>query len=366
MNALDEPEPEPPVPINPNALGVVFVGFPDADWLESPLVAKAGCPKIELVAPDGTPKVKDVAGFMCVVEEVDILVAVPSFPNVRVGTEEDGPSVVLPGVEADLDASVVLEGSELSGRVVNKVIDFELSAIGPDVDLFSVVPLNANVDFDPSTAPPNTGAGLGVSAESPNVNVGFEPSAEPPKTEGGFELSLLPPNICVGLEPSTEAPNVNVGLPSMELPPNVDTGLEPAAAPPNKDTGLGPSTDLEPGLVPTNENTGALPEAGAPAGVEENVLLKAVVLADASVCLGCVDVEASLPAATGFPKRFVVEAESELNVELPKVDVPNGEGLAGSFEPAAVPKTDTGTVDFFGSFAAGSVGAEAPSVTPDV
>jgi len=149
----------------------------------------------------------------------------------------------------------------------------------------------------------------------------------------------------------------------VELPPTIDTGLEPPGVPPNKDAGLDPSADLEPELVPPNEKTGALPEAGGAAGVEEIVLLKVVALAGASVGLGGVDVEESLPAATGFPKRFVDGAEDKLNAELPNADVvPNGEGLAGSFEPAAPPKTDIGTVDFFGSSAAGT--AEAASVAP--
>lgn len=269
---------------------------------------------------------------------------------------------MLPGVDAGLEVSMVLDGNELSEAVAKRVVDFELSAIGPDVKLLSVAPLNANIDFDPSTAPPNTEAGLDVSAELPNANVGFEPSAERPKTEGGFELSVLPPNIDIGLEPSAEAPNVNVGLLSVELPPIIGTDL----APPNKGAGLDPSADLELELVPPNGKTGALPEAGAPAGVEENVLLKVVVLANASVGLVDGDVETSPSTATGFPKRFVAEAQGELDVEFPKVDVvPNGEGLAGSFEPAAVPKTDTGVADFFDSSATGSADAEAPSVAPD-
>ena len=38
MNVFDELE--PPVPTNPNALGVAFAGLLNTDWLESPLVAK--------------------------------------------------------------------------------------------------------------------------------------------------------------------------------------------------------------------------------------------------------------------------------------------------------------------------------------
>ena len=294
---------------------------------------------------------KEAAGFVCMVVEVDVLVAASSFfPNANGEAEENEPNVVL-------------EGFALSEAVAKRDLGFRLSVVGPDVDLFSAPPPNVNVDFDPSTAPPNAEAGLDDSAEPPNVNVDFEPSAELPKIEGGFELSMLPPNIDVGLGPSTEPPNVNVGLPFVELPPNVDPGLEPPAAPPNKSAGLDLPTGLEPGLVPPNEKTGVLPEAEAPANVEEAGLSKDVALAGPRVGLGGVDIEESLSTATGFPKRFVAEAEGKLNVELPNAGVvPNGEGLASSFEPTTVPKTDTGTADFFDSSAAGT--AEAPSVVP--
>lgn len=231
--------------------------------------------------------------------------------------------------------------------------------------MFSVAPLNANAGFEPSIVPLNSEADLDVSARPSNANVGLELSADPSKTKGGFEFSVLPLNINVGREPSAEALNVNVGLPSVELPSNVDTGLKPPAAPPNKDVGLDPSADLEPELVPPNEKTCALPKAGAPAGVEENVLLKVVELAETKVGLGGVNVEATPSTATGFPKRFVAEAEGELDAELLEVDViPNGKSLAGSSGPAVRPKADTSTADFFDSSAVGSVGAEAPSVAP--
>lgn len=84
VNVFDEPE--PPVP---KALGVAFIGLPSTGWLESLLVAKAdGCPNIEPVAPDGTPKVKEVAGFAGVLVEADVVVAALSFfPNANVDTE---------------------------------------------------------------------------------------------------------------------------------------------------------------------------------------------------------------------------------------------------------------------------------------
>lgn len=98
----------------------------------------------------------------------------------------------------------------------------------------------------------------------------------------------------------------------------------------------------------------------------ENMLLKLVVLADANIGLGGVDVDAPPPAATCFPKKSVAKVEDEFDVELPKAAdvVPNGEGLTGSFEPGAVPKTDTDTADFFDSSAARTLDTEAPSVAP--
>lgn len=210
MNALDEPE--PPVPTNPKALGVPLVGFPNIDWLESPLVAEVeDCSNIDPVAPDGAPKAKKVVGFGCVAMEVDVLVAASSFfPNVNVDAEEDGPNVVVPRAEGGLEMSAALK-------------DFELSVAGTDVNLFSVAPMNANVDFDPSTVPPNTEEGLDVSAEPPKANVGFQPSVEPPKTEGGFGPSVLPSNVDADLEPSVDALNVKVGFFSVELPPKIGT-----------------------------------------------------------------------------------------------------------------------------------------------
>jgi hypothetical protein len=299
--------------------------------------------------------------------KVDVLVATSSFfPNANGEAEGNGPNVVPPGAIVGLEVSVVLEGFELLEAGAKTEVGFGLSVAGPDVDLFSAAPPNVNVDFDPSTAPPNaeapSEAGLGVSLEPPSMNVGFEPSTELPKI-GDFELSMSPPNTDVGLGLSAEPPNVNVGLPSVELPLNIDTGLEPPAAPPNKDAGLDSSAALEPELVPPNEKTGGLPEAEAPTNVEGIVLSNDVALADARVGLGGVDVEKLLSTVTGFPKRFVVEAEAKLNPELPNADVvPNNEDLAGSFEPAAVTKTDTGTAGFFDSSAAGTAGA--PSVAP--
>lgn len=298
---------------------------------------------------------KEAAGFVCVPVEVGVLVS-SFFPKVNSDAEENG--LVLPGVGLGFEVSTVLEGFKVSEATEKRDVDFALSAVESDGDLFSVASLNIGVAFDLSTAPPNTRAGLAVSAEPLSVNVGFEPPAELPKIEGGFEPPMLPPNIDVGLGESAGLPNVNVGLPSVELPPTVDTGLEPPRAPPNKDAGLDPSADVESELVPPNEKTGALPEAGRAAGVEEIVLLKVVALAGVSVGLGGVDVEGSLPAATDFPKRFVTGAEGKLNAELPNAD-PN---LAGSFEPAAPPKADIGTVDFFGSSATGTTGAA--SVAP--
>jgi len=308
--------------------------------------------------------VKEAAGFVCMLVEVGVLMAASSFfPNANGEAEDNGLNVAPPRTIVGLETSMVLGVFELSEAVAKRDLGFWLSVVGPDVDLFSAAPPNVNVGFDPSTAPPNAEAGLDVSAEPPNVNLDFEPSAELPKIEGGFELSMLPPNIDVGLGPSTEPPNVNVDLPFVGLPPNVDTGLEPPAAPPNKSAGLGPSTGLEPGLDPPNEKIGVLPEAEAPANVEEIGLSKDVALAGARVSLGAADVEESLSTDPGFPKRFVVEAEGKLNAELPNAGVvPNGEGLASSFEPTAVPKTDTGTADCFDSSTAGTTGA--PSVVP--
>lgn len=304
---------------------------------------------------------KEATG-VCMIVGVDVLVAASSFPNVNGEAEENGPNMVPPGAIVGLEVSVMSEDFELLEAGAKMDVGFGLSIVEPDVDLFSAAPPDANADFDLSTAPPNaeapSEAGLGVSPEPPSMNVGFEPSTELPKIEGGFELSMPPPNIDVGLELSAEPPNVNVGLPSVELPPNIDTGLEPPAAPPNKDAGLDSSAALEPALVPPNEKTGALPGAEAPIIVEEIVLSNNGVLAGAKVGLGGVDLEESLSTVTGFPKRFVVEAEGKLNVELPNADVvPNDEDLADSFEPAAAPKTDTGTADFFGSSAAGTAGA---------
>lgn len=114
------------------------------------------------------------------------------------------------------------------------------------------------------------------------------------------------------------------GLEFSALPPNIATGLETPAVPPNEDVDLDPSADLEPELVPPNV------KKGGPAGVGETVLSKVVVLADVRVGFSGVDVEASLSVTTGFPKRFVAEAEGKLSVELPNADtVPGGEGLAG-------------------------------------
>jgi len=185
--------------------------------------------------------------------------------------------------------------------------------------------------------------------------------AEPPKT-GGFNPSVLPPNIDTGLEPSAGAVNVNVGFISAELPPKAGTGLEPPVAPPNpnSDTGLGPSPVLEPGLVAPKVNTGVLPEAEVPAGAAENILLAVLVLADADVGLGRVDVEALPSTATGFTEKFTAEVEEKLG--LPEVGVgSNDKDLTGSFGP---PKTDIAAADFFTSSTAGTTGAESPFFAP--
>ena len=201
--------------------------------------------------------------------------------------------------------------------------------------------------------PPNA-TGFDVSAELPNAKGGFETSAEPPK-KGGFEPSVPPPNIGVDLELSVVAPNMNVGFFSVELPPKTGTGFGPPVAPPNNDAGLDPSADLEPELVTPNENTGVLPEEGGPAGVEESVPPRVVVLVDASVDFGGVEVEAPESTAT----------EGKVEVDPPKADtIPNGADLTGSFKPVAVPSTDTGTAGFFDSSVARTVDAELPSDAP--
>lgn len=96
-----------------------------------------GCPNAEPVAPDGIPKVKEAAGCGCVVVEVNELVAASSFPNVNVDAEGDDPNVAVTGTEVSLpEMSVAFK-------------DFEFPVARPDVGLFSVMPLNANVGFDP-------------------------------------------------------------------------------------------------------------------------------------------------------------------------------------------------------------------------
>jgi len=264
VNAVDELE--PPVPANPKALGVVFVDLPKTDCVESPLVPKAVDRLTnEPLAPDGAAKAKGAVGFVCMLVEVDVLVAASSFfSNANGEVEGNEANVVLP-VGVGLEGSVVLGG-------------FKLSVAGPDVALVSAAPPNVNVDFDRSTDPPNTGVAFGVSAVRPNANAGFKPSAELPNIEGG-----------VGLRP------------------NRATEFEPPTAPPAKAAGLDPSADLEPGLVPPNEKAGILPEAG----VEEVVLSKAVALAGVGVRLGGVDVKESPSTASGLPKKFVTEAGCE-------------------------------------------------------
>lgn len=104
---------EAPVPANPKALSVAFGGLPNTDRLESLLAAK-GDGNIDPVAPDEVPKVKEAAGFICVLER-DVLMAPSSFfPNVNGEAEENEPNVALPGAGVDVERSIVLEGLEFS------------------------------------------------------------------------------------------------------------------------------------------------------------------------------------------------------------------------------------------------------------